>query len=183
MSQVDTLYPLTVSGIGPWSNQVESVTILEIPVRNSWNTMRLLRQSLTVPQIMKLTVLKLLILLGNARNGILEDTFCVGSGGYFGECSSIQSCRENSFSFSRSCGFQSVCCERRSRDKTNFAKPNVSKQFKPNLSKVTSCGLSSLHLSNRKTAKINNNVAKPGHFPWMVSFVYQVIISQIIFCD
>ena len=155
---------------------MEFVTLLEIPVRNSWTTVRLLRQSLTVPQIMKQTALKLLIILGNARNGNLEATFCVGSGGYFGECSSTHNCKENSFSFSRSCGFQSVCCERRSKDKTKFAKPNLSKQSKPDMSKVTSCGLSSLHLSHRKTAKINNNVAKPGHFPWMVSFVYQVII-------
>ena len=161
-------------------NQVGFVTSLEIPVRNSWARLKLLLQLQSVTDClnMKLILQMCLVLLGHARvarHQHKEETFCVGSGGYFGECSDIRNCQDKSFSFSSSCGFDSVCCKRSLHgDKIHLFKENVFKLPQQKLSKVVSCGKSSLHLTSTKNAQVNRNFAKPGNFPWMVSFVYEV---------
>ena len=70
----------------------------------------------------------------------------------------------------------------REGQKTKQNLPNQTCQNSPNQISPKLPHVDSVHFTYPiDKLPINNNVAKPGHFPWMVSFVYQVIISHKIF--
>lgn len=115
---------------------------------------------------------------------------CFSSGGYSGSCRRAKYCKGSNYSYSRTCGWTYVCCKRspNPRSKVNFptSSPRTTTRRpsrrttttkRPKLPPAPLCGL-----EGSEPFVFGGQLAKPGQFPFMVSFVYTDRSADENFC-
>jgi len=126
----------------------------------------------------------------SVRSSFNYATPCFASAGYSGVCRKAKYCQKTNYSYSRTCGWSNVCCKkapRRSYSRTtqSWAKPKPTRNWwqtaapattaaprrtittkKPRPSRGPLCGL-----EGSEPFVFGGQEAKPGQFPFMVSFV------------
>jgi len=123
----------------------------------------------------------------SVRSSFNYATPCFASAGYSGVCRKQKYCTKSSFSYSRTCGWSNVCCKKAPNPKSsqNSFTRNSSTRQRP-APRTTTAPRS---FSRRTTTKnprgalcglegsepfvFGGQEAKPGQFPFMVSFVYK----------
>jgi len=125
-----------------------------------------------------------------STRSLITGRSCFSRRGYFGKCSTARSCSDRNYSYSRTCGWNHVCCQEResagdrrktktrptstrnktskapSRRKTTTQAPS---RKSPKVTSISgkSCGVSPVNFI------FGGKEAKQGQFPFMVSFVYK----------
>jgi len=111
------------------------------------------------------------------RSSNLYGRACFSSSGYSGTCRDSKYCKGTDYSYSRTCGFSYVCCKKapnprstintrtttRSTSRTTTRRPTTPPPPPPE----SLCGL-----QGTQPFVFGGQEAKPGQFPFMVSFVY-----------
>jgi hypothetical protein len=121
------------------------------------------------------------------RSSFFTGRSCFSSSGYFGSCAKAKDCVQHNYSYSRSCGWDYVCCwgdtsggpdenrniARTARTTTILPVRGTTTTTSSSRSSSGSCGVSPVNFI------YGGKEAKRGQFPFMVSFVYRYSSSYV----
>ena len=120
----------------------------------------------------------------SVRSSTIYGANCFASAGYNGVCRKPKYCKKSSFSYSRTCGWDHICCKKGPNPQSK-AKPKRLRKWWKNPSSSTTSQAPKTTTTTRKPKGplcglegsepfiFGGQEAKPGQFPFMVSFVYE----------
>ena len=133
--------------------------------------------------------------LVHTRSSFIIGRSCFSNYGYYGACAASRNCVRRNFSYSRSCGWDHVCCQAKNKlqvttstRRTTKRRPVLTRRTKAPATQTTtrrvpvgrktelpsgSCGVSPVNFI------FGGKEAKRGQFPFMVSFVYRSTSSYV----
>jgi hypothetical protein len=120
----------------------------------------------------------------STRSSFITGRSCFSTVGYFGSCSTSVSCVRRNYSYSRTCGWDHVCCSA-GQGRTTTRAPVWGRSTRTPTRRTTTTTTSAARTSSGScgVSPVNfiygGKEAKKGQFPFMVSFVYRYSPSYV----